>query len=179
MKIKTKDLVAMAFLTAILLGGQVVMGFLPNIEIVSFLIIMYTLFYKKRVFYIIYVFALLEGLIYGFGIWWFMYLYVWSILAIAVLIMRKNQSLIVWCILSGVFGLCFGALCSIPYFISGGWAAGFGYWVTGIPFDIAHCAGNAVVMFVLYKPILAVLKRMTGERPLWETAKLKEKPVVS
>lgn len=44
----------MAFLTVLLYVGQVGMSFLPNIEIVSFLVILYTRFYKKKVFFIIY-----------------------------------------------------------------------------------------------------------------------------
>ena len=72
----------MGLLAAILLIGQVGMAFLPNIEPVSTLIILYTLTHKKYTFYIIYVFVLLEGILYGFGIWWISYLYIWSILAL-------------------------------------------------------------------------------------------------
>ena len=67
---KIMDLVTMGLLAAILLVGQLGMSFLPNIEPVSALIILYTLVYKKRVFPIIYVFILLEGIIFGFNIWW-------------------------------------------------------------------------------------------------------------
>ena len=58
----------MAMLTAILFLGQVCMAFLPNIEVVTLLVILYTQVYKKKVFFIIYAFALLEGVFYGFGI---------------------------------------------------------------------------------------------------------------
>ena len=68
MNTKVKDMVILAFLTAILLVGQVGMAFLQNIEVVSLLIIIYTLLFRKKVFYIIYIFAFLEGMIYGFGI---------------------------------------------------------------------------------------------------------------
>ena len=51
----------MAFLTAIMFVGQVGMAFLPNIEIVSLLVILYTQLYRKKVFLIIYLFAFLEG----------------------------------------------------------------------------------------------------------------------
>ena len=84
---KAMYMVTMGFLSAILLIGQVGMAALPNIEPVTMLIIVYTLIYKKQVFYIIYTFVVLEGLIYGFGIWWFSYLYIWTILAVIVLLM--------------------------------------------------------------------------------------------
>ena len=64
-----KELVSMGFLSAILLIGQVGMSYLPNIEIVSLLIYIYTQVYHKKVFFIIYVFVFLEGCIYGFGLW--------------------------------------------------------------------------------------------------------------
>ena len=65
---KTREIVTMGILSAVLLAAQVSLGFLPNIEIVTLLIIVYTLVIKKKVFFVIYVFVLLEGLIYGFGL---------------------------------------------------------------------------------------------------------------
>ena len=121
---KAMYMVTMGFLSAILLIGQVGMAALPNIEPVTMLIIVYTLIYRKQVFYIIYTFVILEGLIYGFGIWWFSYLYIWTILAVIVLLMKKNQSVLMWVVVAGAYGLAFGFLCAIPYFISGGWGAG-------------------------------------------------------
>ena len=40
----------MAMLTAILFLGQVCMAFLPNIEVVTLLVILYTQVYRKKVF---------------------------------------------------------------------------------------------------------------------------------
>ena len=63
-KNKTRELSQMAILTAILFMGQVVLSFLPNVEIVSLLIILYTLFLRKNVFFVIYSFVFLEGFLY-------------------------------------------------------------------------------------------------------------------
>ncbi|MGI6071228.1 MAG: hypothetical protein ACOYBE_12530 [Blautia sp.] len=152
--------VTMGFLSAILLLGQVGMAILPNIEPVSFLIIVYTLVYRKKVFYIIYTFVFLEGLIYGFGIWWVSYLYIWTILACIVLLMCKNESVVVWSILAGAYGLSFGFLCAIPYFITGGIGGGIAYYLMGIPYDISHCIGNTVITLVMFKPVYGALKKM-------------------
>lgn len=153
-------IVTMGLLTAILFLGQVGMAFLPNIEPVTFLIIAYTLVYRKRVFYIIYAFVFLEGLVYGFGIWWVSYLYIWSILALLTLLLQKNQSVIIWSVIAGTYGLLFGALTAIPYLFAGGPGAAFAYWSAGIPYDILHCAGNFAVTLVLYRPVLHVLKKL-------------------
>ena len=156
---KTRSLVIMAMLTAILFLGQVCMAFLPNIEVVTLLVILYTQVYKKKVFFIIYAFALLEGVFYGFGIWWFNYLYVWSILALIVLVV-KSESPLVWSIIAGADGLAFGFLCALPYFVSGGVGGGLAYWISGLHFDVLHCIGNVVVCLVLYKPMYYILKKL-------------------
>ena len=153
-------IVTLGFLSAILLVGQLGMAFLPNIEPVTTLIILYTLIYKKQIFPVIYTFVLLEGLVFGFGIWWVSYLYIWSILALIVLSLRKITSVILWAVVSGAFGLLFGALCAIPYLISGGPGAAFAYWTAGIPYDILHCAGNFVLTLTLYRPLLHLLKKL-------------------
>jgi len=76
---KIKDIAIIAMLSAILITVQVTLGFLPNVELVSVLIILYTLVFGRKSLAIIYVFVTVEGFIYGFGLWWFNYLYVWTI----------------------------------------------------------------------------------------------------
>ncbi len=153
----------MGLLGAVLVAAQVGLAFLPNIELVSLLILLYTLVYKKKVFYIIYLFVLIEGFWYGFGMWWLNYLYVWSVWAVVVLLMQKNRSVIIWSVACGMFGLSFGALCSVPYFLAGGIGGGLAYWTAGIPFDILHCIGNAAATFLLFKPLYWVLCRLQRE----------------
>lgn len=155
---QVRRLVTLTYLTTILFAAQIGLSFLPNIELVSLLIIIYTLVYGRQVFWIIYTFVFLEGLVYGLGLWWINYLYVWSILAIFTLLFRKNTSLILWSIFSGAFGLAFGLLCAIPNVFLTGFAGGVAYWIMGIPFDVLHCAGNAAVCLVLMKPIKRVVE---------------------
>jgi len=157
MKIKAVDIVISAMLAAIMLACQVVLAFLPNIEVVSIIVIVGALVFERRMLISIYVFALLEGLIYGFGIWWINYLYVWTILYLITRLFKKNSSVIFWTIVSALFGLFFGMLCSIPYAIAGGIAAGIAIWVAGIMFDITHCVGNIVVALVLFYPLRRVM----------------------
>ena len=64
-------------LGAVLLVVQVALAPLPNIELVSLLVMLFTLALGRYVAYSLAVFVLLEGLIYGFGLWWFSYLYIW------------------------------------------------------------------------------------------------------
>ncbi len=155
---KTKQLVTMGALSGILLAGQLGLAFLPNIEVVSTLIILYTLTYKRHVFPVILTFVLLEGIVFGFGIWWISYLYIWNILALIVLALQNIDSALLWAVISGAFGLLFGALCAIPYLVTGGPGAALAYWSAGIPYDILHCGGNFVLTLILYRPLLRLLK---------------------
>ena len=160
MRLSIYDLVIQALLGAILLAVQVALAPLPNIELVSLLCLVYTLVYGKKALLSIYTFVLLEGLVYGFGLWWVMYLYVWAILWGVAMLLRRHRSVLLWCLVLGFYGLSFGALCAIPYLFAGGAGAALAWWISGIPFDIAHCLGNAVSVLVLYKPLYYLMEKL-------------------
>ena len=161
-----REILLFGLFGAILVTAQLALSFLPNIELVSLLIIVYALVLRGKVFYPVYIFVLAEGLIFGFGIWWISYLYIWAVLAAAVLLMRKTESAVFWAIVSGVFGLLFGALCSIPYLFIGGAGAAAAYWINGIPFDLLHCVGNAAAAAMLFRPSYKIMKRLyTDKKP--------------
>ncbi len=144
----------MSLCSALMVIAQVALAFIPNVELVSLLCIIYTKFFGKKTPIIIYTFVLIEGCIFGFGIWWINYLYVWTILWAISMCFRNMDSLIGWATISGFFGLFFGMLTAIPYLFIGGWSMAFSYWVSGIAFDIPHCIGNILCVVVLYKPLI-------------------------
>ncbi len=152
-KLPLGQLVILSLLGALLFVVQVVLGSLPNIELVSLLIIIYTLVYGAKAFYSVYLFVFMEGLYYGFGTWFFNYLYVWAILVCITLILRRYTSTALWVFVNAAFGLFFGVFCSIIYLFIGGVPAMLGYWIEGIPFDVLHMIGNGITAFVLFKPL--------------------------
>lgn len=160
MKLTVKELVLTALLSALLLTSQVALAVLPNIEVVSLLVILYTLFFKKKTLYIIYIFAILEGLVYGFGTWWFMYLYVWTILWGITTLFKEEKNPVIWAFISGFFGLLFGTLCSVPYFIIGGVNMGLSWIAAGLMADVIHGVGNFVVTLVLFKPLYTAFQKI-------------------
>lgn len=157
---RIRDIAIIGMMGAILIAVQVILSFLPNIELVSLLVILYSLIFGRKAIYIIYVFVFVEGLLYGIGLWWLNYLYVWTILFIIVMLLRKLHSAFLWAVISAGFGICFGALCSIPYFITGGIASGLAYWVSGIPFDITHGISNFIITLVLFYPLYSILDKI-------------------
>ena len=168
MKISIKDITLIGMMVAVIEVCKIALSFLPNIELVSFWIIMFTLFFRKRVALVLPVFVTIEGALYGFGMWWIAYLYIWPILAIITHIFRKNDSVWFWSILSGTFGLFFGMLSAVPYVFMGavggsimsGLKAGFAWWGSGIPWDVVHCIGNFCLMLALYRPVRNVLRKV-------------------
>lgn len=157
---KAKDIVLIGALSALLFISQTVLSFLPGVELVSVLLIAITLVLGKKTLYVIYTFAVCEGLVYGFGVWWIMYLYIWTILYFLVRIFRKQSSKLFWAVLSGGYGLVFGALCSIPYFFIGGVGGGIAYWVRGIPVDLVHGLGNFIIALIALSPIKWALQQL-------------------
>ena len=148
----------MALLGAVLYVGQVALAFLPNVEVVSVLVLAYTLHFGRKALFPIYVFVFLEGITYGFGLWWVMYLYVWLVLYGVVRLLRRNTSLVIWAVVNAFYGLSFGALCTIPYLILGGPGMALASWTSGLLFDIFHGIGNFVVTLILYHPLMRVLR---------------------
>ena len=144
---KTRSLVTAAFLAAVLVASKFALDGLPNIELVSLLVILYTLEYPRLAVPAVYTYVFVYGLLNGFGIWWFPQLYIWAVLMLFARLMRQNRSVLLWALLSGLFGLCYGALYAVSYAVmNGGIAAGVAWWVTGIPFDLLHGAGNLVML---------------------------------
>lgn len=166
-KIAVLDITLTGLMVAVIEVSKMALAFLPNIELTSFWLILFTLFFGRRIALVVPVFILIEGTVYGFGIWWVMYLYAWPLLVCLTWMFRRQESVWFWSIVSGAFGLSFGALCAVPYFFLGagggaGVAAGIrtalAWWVAGIPWDIVHCVGNFALMLVLYRPVRRVMQ---------------------
>ena len=149
----------MSLLGALMFVTQLAMSALPNIHIVAPLIIVCCVFFSWRAMYAVFVFVMLEALVWGLGLWVISHMYLWPTLAAAAILMRRCDEPLLWAVLSGVHGLFFGAGCAIPYLFIGGWEMAFSYWLSGIPFDIVHCLGNFVLTLVLFHPLKKVIFR--------------------
>ena len=155
-----RELVLYALLGTVMFALKMVMAGLPNIEPVSFLVIVYTLTFRRRAFWPIALYVLLEALVWGVNLWTVSYLYVWAILALLTHLFRSMDSVLGWAVLAGAFGLCFGLLCAPVYWATGGWAFALSWWISGIPYDLLHCIGNFFVTLVLFKSCRRVLDQL-------------------
>lgn len=155
-----REIALFGILGALTFGAKVAMSFLPNIEPVSLFVMLYAVVFGRKALYPIYLYVLLEILFYGIQLWNINYLYVWVILACGAWMLRKSESGLAWALLSGVFGLLFGALCAPVYLFSGGPGLAVSWWVSGIPFDLMHCAGNFVMALLLFMPLRRLLEKL-------------------
>ena len=147
-------------LGALTFGAKVAMAWLPNIEPVSLFVMLFAVVFGWKCFYPIYTYVLMEVLYYGIGLWNFNYLYIWAILALGAMAMKRVKKPILWALLSGFFGLSFGFLCSPVYVAVGGWGYAFAAWLSGLSFDYAHAAGNFVIALVLFMPLRKLLEKL-------------------
>lgn len=159
-----RDIALTGVMIATIEASKLALSFLPNVELVTLLIILYTLTFGRKIVYVIAAFLLLEGCLYGFGLWWVMYAYIWPLVAGLAWFFRRRESVWFWSIFSGACGLFFGAFCSVPYLFIGGVKAMFTWWVAGIPYDLIHCVSNTVLCLILFAPLKAVLRTLERKR---------------
>lgn len=160
MKRRTLRMLILSQLGALMFVLKFAMAGLPNIEPVSLLIMVYTVTMGPWALAAVYIYVLLEWMIFGLNTWSICYLYVWTVLWLAAWLLRKMNSRLGWAVLSAAFGLLFGALCAILYIFIGGVGYAVTWWISGIPFDALHCASNFVLTLVLFPTLRNLLEKL-------------------
>ena len=152
-------------LGALTFAVKYAMSALPNIEPVSLMVMLFAVTFGIKALFPIYLYVGMEILFFGLGLWNFNYLYIWAILAVIAWFVRRMEHPLGWAMLSGVYGLLFGLLCAPVDAVIGGFAYAGAKWVSGIPFDLAHCAGNFVIALLLFKPMRKLLCKLNQRMP--------------
>lgn len=148
-------------LGALTFGAKVAMAGLPNIEPVSLMVMLFAVVFGWKSLYPIYLYVLMEILLYGINFWSINYLYIWTILAVSAIFMRRLRHPLWWAGLSGLFGLAFGLLCSPVYMVVGGSVSyGIRWWLSGLVFDVPHAIGNFVIALCLFVPLRKLLTKL-------------------
>lgn len=147
-------------LAAMTFGAKYIMSGLPNIEPVSLMVMVFGVVFGWKALFPVYVYVAAEMLFYGLGTWNINYLYIWAMLAMAAYFLRRMKHPLGWALLSGGFGLAFGALCAPVDVFIGGFGYAVSKWASGIPFDIAHCIGNFVIALLLFVPVRNLVQKL-------------------
>ncbi len=159
-KLSVQQIALFGVLGALTFGAKFVMSILPNIEPVSLMVMVYAVVMGRKALYPIYIYVILEILVYGLGTWNINYLYIWAILWLLALCFKKMQHPLAWAMLSGTFGLFFGLLCTPVDVFIGGVPYAFAKWISGLSFDLLHCAGNFVIALLLFVPMRTLLTKL-------------------
>ena len=137
-----------ALFGVLMLLGDLCLEALPNVHLVGVLLCVYTRVYRQKALIPLYLYVFLNGLIYGFGIWWLPYLYVWLPLWGCVMLLPKNlskrASFFLLPAICALHGLLFGVLYAPAQalFFSLSFEATLLWIATGLPFDLIHAAAN-------------------------------------
>ena len=164
-KYNLRYLIIFALLGAIMFISKILMEALPNVHLLGALTITYTLVYRWRALIPIYLYVFLNGLFAGFNTWWMPYLYIWTILWAAAMLLPKKMPptacRIVFPLLCAAHGLLYGILYAPAQAIM--FRMNFQQmltWIsTGLPFDLIHAVGNLVAGLLIY-PLSELLKKL-------------------
>ena len=157
-KLTIRQIALFGVLGALTFGAKVAMSGLPNIEPVSLMVMLFAVVFGWKGLYPIYLYVTMEILLYGINLWNINYLYVWLVLMLLALAMRRLQNPLWWAGLSGLFGLVFGLLCSPVYMVAmNSVSYGIRWWQAGLPFDITHAVGNFAIALLLFAPLRKLL----------------------
>lgn len=159
-KLTIFDTVLFGVLGALTFAAKYVMSPLPNIEPVSLMVMLFAVAFRWKGLYPTYIYVVMEVLFYGINLWNVYYLYIWAVLFLAAIAMRKVRNPFAWAALSGAFGLLFGALCAIVNAFIGGVGYAVAWWMSGISFDIIHSASNFVIALLLFVPLRNLLEKL-------------------
>lgn len=164
-RLNTKEICVFAMLGALMYASKVIMELLPNIHLLGMLITAFTIAYRKKALYPIYIFVFLNGLLSGFATWWIPYLYVWTVLWGAVMLLPKNMpkkiAPFVYMAVCALHGFLFGVIYAPAQALLFGMNfEGMLAWIAhGLPFDLTHGISN-FCCGVLIMPIVNFLNKV-------------------
>lgn len=163
MKLTTRELAVFAMLGAVMYASKVIMELAPNIHLLGVLTTAYTVVYRKKALYPIYTYVILNGMFCGFATWWIPYLYIWTILWGAVMLLPKKMPRklqpIVYMSVCAAHGFLFGTMYApLQAFIYGLNFQGMLAWIAaGLPWDFIHGVSN-FFCGILIVPVISALR---------------------
>ena len=163
MKLTTREITVFAMLGAVMYASKLLMELVPNVHLLGTFIIAFTVVYRKKALYPIYIYVFLNGMFCGFASWWIPYLYVWTALwGVVMLLPEKMPKMVrpvVYMAVCAAHGFLFGTLYAPAQALLFGlsFEGMIGWIVAGLPFDCIHGVSN-FFCGILVVPIVSVLR---------------------
>lgn len=165
MKLKVRETAVFGVLGALMFASKLVMEAFPNVHLLGVFTLVFTVVYRRKALYPIYVYVILCGLYAGFNAWWVPHLYLWTLLWGATMLLPKKMPpwlcTVVYAVLCGLHGILYGVLYAPAQAIM------FGYsfeqtvaWIAaGFPWDVVHGISN-LGLGLLAVPMITLLRRL-------------------
>ncbi|HCU56403.1 MAG TPA: hypothetical protein DIC18_03620 [Clostridiales bacterium] len=167
-QILTKDLVLTALAAALLSAGKQALASIPNVEVVTLLIMLYAACFKPQIaFTATAVYIFIECFIWGLNTWVIAYLIHWNFVAFATFLLArvfkfKNRFIYLafTILVTAAFGVLTTTIDAIVSASKSRYTFGAFFvaiYVRGIYFYIVHVVGNAVFNITLFAPLRDIL----------------------
>ncbi|MBE6982666.1 MAG: hypothetical protein E7435_00035 [Ruminococcaceae bacterium] len=168
-KLSLREMCVFAMLGALMFASKIIMEVLPNIHILGMLTMVYTVAFRKKALIPLYVYVMLNGIFAGFATWWIPYLYIWTVLWGATMLLPKNMpravAVVVYPLLCSLHGMLFGVLYAPAQALLFGLDfQGMLAWIAaGFVFDVTHAIGNfaAGLLILPMAQLLIKLRRIS------------------
>ena len=163
MRLTTREVAVFGMLGALMYASKLLMEIAPNIHLLGVFTIAFTIVYRKKALFPIYTYVLLNGISCGFASWWIPYIYLWTLLWGAVMLLprkipRKLQPPVYMAVCAAhgfLFGTLYAPAQALLYGLS---FQGMVAWIlAGLPWDCIHGVSN-FFCGILIMPIVSGLR---------------------
>lgn len=164
MKLSVRETAIFGMLGAVMYASKILTEIAPNVHLLGVFVIAFTIVYRQKALYPIYTYVFINGIFAGFAAWWIPYLYLWTILWGATMLLPKNIPTkirpIVYMCLCASHGFLFGTLYAPAQALLFGldFEAMTAWIIAGLPWDFIHGVSN-FFCGMLICPIIAILKK--------------------
>lgn len=163
MKLTVREIAVFSMLGAVMYASKLIMEVAPNVHLLGVFTVAFTVVYRKKALYPIYIYVILNGMFCGFATWWVPYLYIWTILWGAVMLlpkkMPKKVAPIVYMSVCALHGFLFGTLYAPAQAILYGlnFEGMIAWIIAGLPWDFVHGVSN-FFCGILIVPVISALR---------------------
>ena len=152
-----------AMLGSIMYASKIILEAAPNIHLLGVFTVAFTVVYRKKALYPIYIYVILNGIFCGFATWWMPYLYLWTVLWGAVMLLPrsipKKLRPLVYMTVCAAHGFLYGTLYAPAQALLFGlsFQKMIAWIIAGLPWDCIHGISN-FFCGILITPIISALK---------------------
>ncbi len=176
-RVLARTITEIAIMSALLTSLKFALSFLPNIEVVTLLCLVFAYhFGRDKALCAVFVFCTIEVLIYGVGSWVLLYfVYFPSLTLLSTVLfkigfkrLRILKLLIFVAVMNAVFGLM-SAVCEMLFALPNlapddVWKYFSAYYIKGIYFDLVHIVSNVFIVGAMFVPLTKALGLIKRDR---------------